>query len=78
MYAYNLNLSFQYDVSGPQYAQFREAYGQLYRNPILQQYYLNRIGQGLVPRDTPENQAANLKAESMDKLDTPRRQIRPL
>lgn len=59
MYAYNLNLSLQYDVSGPQYAQFRDDYGQLYRNPFLQQH-LNRIGQGLVPPDTPKTYAFRL------------------
>jgi Zn-dependent protease with chaperone function len=58
-YAYNLNLSLRYDVSGPQFAQFRENYGQLYRNPILQQY-LNKIGEGLVPSDTPKTYAFRL------------------
>jgi len=58
-FAYNLNLSLQYDVAGPNFATFRKEYGQLYRNPILQQY-LNKIGQGLVPPDTPKQFAFRL------------------
>jgi peptidase M48-like protein len=51
-FAYNVNNSVHFgDISGPQWAQFREKYGQLYNNPILQQY-LNNIGQRLVPRDS--------------------------
>src|SRR5215469_2254045 len=52
-FAYNVNSSIHFaDISGPQFAQFRENYGQLYNNPILQQY-LNNIGQRLVPKDSP-------------------------
>jgi len=52
-FAYNVNSSVHFaDISGPQFAAFRESYGQLYNNPILQQY-LNNIGQHLVPRDSP-------------------------
>jgi hypothetical protein len=51
-YIYNLNLSAEYDVSGPQYANFRQSYGSLYNNPMLQRY-LNNIGQHLVPADSP-------------------------
>jgi tetratricopeptide (TPR) repeat protein len=40
------------DVSGPQYATFRQNYGQLYNNPILQRY-VNTIGQRLVPKTSP-------------------------
>jgi hypothetical protein len=52
-YAYNVNSSAHFgDISGPLYADFREKYGQLYNNPILQEY-LNNIGQRLVPKDSP-------------------------
>lgn len=51
-FAYNVNNSVHFgDISGSQFAQFREKYGQLYNNPILQQY-MNNIGQRLVPRDS--------------------------
>ncbi len=52
-YAYNVNSSAHFgDISGPLYAEFRDKYGQLYNNPILQEY-LNNIGQRLVPKDSP-------------------------
>ena len=52
-YVYNLNLSAHYaDLSGPEFATFRQNYGQLYNNPMLQRY-LNAIGQRLVPSDSP-------------------------
>jgi len=59
-YAYNVNSSLRFpDISGPQFAEFREKYGQLYNNPILQQY-LNNIGQRLVPRDSPNTYSFKL------------------
>ena len=52
-YIYNINSSAHFsDVSGPEFATFRDHYGQLYNNPMLQRY-LNTIGQRLVPKDSP-------------------------
>jgi hypothetical protein len=52
-YIYNINSSAHFsDVSGPEFATFREHYGQLYNNPMLQRY-INAIGQRLVPKDSP-------------------------
>jgi hypothetical protein len=52
-YIYNVNSSAHFsDLSGPEFATFREHYGQLYNNPMLQRY-LNAIGQRLVPKDSP-------------------------
>lgn len=52
-YIYNVNSSARFgDLSGPEFADFREHYGMLYNNPMLQRY-LNTIGQGLVPKDSP-------------------------
>src|ERR1700739_3397793 len=51
-FAYELNSSARFgDLSGPQFAAFRQKYGQLYDNPILQRY-VNNIGQNLVPKDS--------------------------
>src|SRR5262249_43776199 len=51
-FAYNVNSSAHFvDISGPAFAEFREKYGRLYNNPILQQY-VNNIGQRLVPKDS--------------------------
>ena len=52
-YIYNINSSAHFgDVSGPEFATFRDHYGMLYNNPMLQRY-LNAIGQRLVPKDSP-------------------------
>jgi hypothetical protein len=52
-YIYNINSSAHFsDVTGPEFATFREHYGQLYNNPMLQRY-INAIGQRLVPKDSP-------------------------
>lgn len=51
-FVYIVNSSTRFDVSGPQYADYRENYGQLYDNPILQRY-VNSLGQKLVPKDSP-------------------------
>ncbi|HEY6352428.1 MAG TPA: M48 family metalloprotease [Candidatus Angelobacter sp.] len=52
-YAYQVNSSSNIrDLWNPQYAKLREDYGTLYDNPILQRY-VNRIGQRLVPKDSP-------------------------
>ena len=59
-YAYNVNSSLHFtDVYGPQFAEFRDKYGQLYNNPILQEY-LNNIGQQLVPKDSPNTYSFKL------------------
>ncbi|MGB7844864.1 MAG: M48 family metalloprotease [Candidatus Acidiferrum sp.] len=59
-FAYEVNSSTRLgDLSGPQFADFREKYGQLYDNPMLQRY-LNDIGQHLVPRDSPNTYAFKL------------------
>ena len=51
--SYNINSSAHFsDMSGPEFATFRDHYGQLYNNPMLQRY-LNAIGQRLVPKDSP-------------------------
>ncbi len=52
-YIYNMNSSAHFgDMSGPEFATFRDHYGLLYNNPMLQRY-LNAIGQRLVPKDSP-------------------------
>jgi predicted Zn-dependent protease len=52
-YAYNFNSSAHFvDPSAPELAAFRQNYGVLYNNPMLQRY-LNAIGQRLVPKDSP-------------------------
>lgn len=52
-YIYNINSSAKFgDLSGPEFADFRDHYGMLYNNPMLQRY-LNTIGQRLVPKDSP-------------------------
>jgi predicted Zn-dependent protease len=52
-FAYNFNSSAHFaDTSGPEFAAFRQNYGVLYNNPMLQRY-LNAIGQRLVPKDSP-------------------------
>lgn len=51
-YIYNLNSSAHFtDISGPQFAEYRKKYGQLYGNPMLQRY-LNTMGQRLVPSNS--------------------------
>jgi hypothetical protein len=52
-YIYNINSSAHFsDTTGPEFATFRQSYGQLYNNPMLQRY-MNDIGQRLVPPDSP-------------------------
>jgi hypothetical protein len=52
-FAYNINSSAHFtDMSGPEIATFRDHYGELYNNPMLQRY-INAIGQKLVPKDSP-------------------------
>src|SRR5215469_7928167 len=68
-FAYNVNSSIHFaDISGPQFAQFRENYGQLYNNPILQQY-LNNIGQRLVPKDSPNIYSFKLLLDPIPKAE---------
>lgn len=52
-YAFAVNSSIRYSTSSVQQAvNFRNDYGEMYDNPILQRY-LNNIGQRLVPKDSP-------------------------
>lgn len=51
-YAYVVNSTTRFDLTGPQYAALREKYDRLYDNPIIQRY-VNNIGQRLVPKDSP-------------------------
>jgi predicted Zn-dependent protease len=68
-YAYNVNYSVHFSESyGPQLADFREKYGQLYDNPILQ-HYLNNIGQRLVPKDSPNTYSFKLLLDPVPKAE---------
>lgn len=68
-YAYALNSTTRWgDLSGPQFAEFRQNYGQLYDNPILQRY-VNNIGQRLVPRDSPNVYAFKLLFEPVPRAE---------
>ncbi|MFZ2021715.1 MAG: M48 family metalloprotease [Terracidiphilus sp.] len=52
-YLYNLNLSEDFtDIRGPEFVTYRQMYGVLYPNPMLQRY-LNAMGQRLVPVNSP-------------------------
>ncbi|MGH9531400.1 MAG: M48 family metalloprotease [Terriglobales bacterium] len=52
-FAFNANTSTRLgQLLGPQYAEYRTKYGQLYDNPILLRY-VNSLGQKLVPSDSP-------------------------
>ncbi len=70
-YAYNVNYSIHFtDMAlGPQLADFREKYGQLYNNPILQQY-LNNIGQKIVPKDSPNTYSFKLLLDPMPRAES--------
>jgi Peptidase family M48 len=68
-YAYNINSSGHFaDLSGPEFATFREHYGQLYNNPMLQRY-INAIGQRLVPKDSPNVYSFKLLLEPIPKAE---------
>ncbi|MFQ5927917.1 MAG: M48 family metalloprotease [Terriglobia bacterium] len=60
-FAYNVNTSMRFGElwSHPRWSEFRAKYGQLYNNPILQEY-VNRRGQRLVPQDSPNLYAFRL------------------
>src|SRR5579862_7379323 len=70
-YAYNVNYSLHFTDTalGPQLADFREKYGQLYNNPILQQY-LNNIGQKIVPKDSPNTYSFKLLLDPMPRAES--------
>ena len=69
-YAYNVNYSVHFsEAFGPQLAEFREKYGQLYDNPILQEY-LNNIGQHLVPADSPNTYSFKLLLDPVPKAES--------
>lgn len=58
--AYQVNQSVRYAPKGGlELAKMRNDYGQIYDNPILQQY-LNALGQRLVPKDSPNLYAFRL------------------
>ncbi len=59
-YAYNVNTSSRWGQLTPaNIAELRDKYGQIYDNPILEQY-LNTLGQRLVPKDSPNVYAFRL------------------
>jgi Peptidase family M48 len=68
-YIYNINSSAHFsDVMGPEFATFREHYGQLYNNPMLQRY-INAIGQRLVPKDSPNIYSFKLLLDPIPKAE---------
>ena len=68
-YIYNINSSSHFnDMSGPEFATFREHYGQLYNNPMLQRY-INAIGQRLVPKDSPNIYSFKLLLDPIPKAE---------
>jgi Zn-dependent protease with chaperone function len=68
-YIYNINSSAHFaDMSGPEFATFREHYGQLYNNPMLQRY-INSIGQRLVPKDSPNIYSFKLLLDPIPKAE---------
>jgi hypothetical protein len=68
-YAYNINSSAHFsDLSGPEFATFRDHYGQLYNNPMLQRY-INNIGQRLVPKDSPNIYSFKLLLDPIPKAE---------
>lgn len=68
-YIYNINSSAHFaDLSGPEFATFREHYGQLYNNPMLQRY-INSIGQRLVPKDSPNTYSFKLLLDPIPKAE---------
>jgi hypothetical protein len=68
-YIYNINSSAHFsDTSGPEFASFREHYGQLYNNPMLQRY-INAIGQRLVPKDSPNIYSFKLLLDPIPKAE---------
>jgi Peptidase family M48 len=68
-YIYNINSSAHFsDMSGPEFATFREHYGQLYNNPMLQRY-INAIGQRLVPKDSPNIYSFKLLLDPIPKAE---------
>ena len=68
-YIYNINSSAHFsDMSGPEFATFRDHYGQLYNNPMLQRY-INAIGQRLVPKDSPNIYSFKLLLDPIPKAE---------
>jgi hypothetical protein len=68
-YIYNINSSAHFsDMSGPEFATFRDHYGQLYNNPMLQRY-INSIGQRLVPKDSPNIYSFKLLLDPIPKAE---------
>jgi len=68
-YIYNINSSAHFsDMSGPEFATFRDHYGQLYNNPMLQRY-INAIGQRMVPKDSPNIYSFKLLLDPIPKAE---------
>ncbi|MGA1983198.1 MAG: M48 family metalloprotease [Acidobacteriaceae bacterium] len=68
-FIYNINSSARFnDMSGPEFATFRDHYGQLYNNPMLQRY-INNIGQRLVPKDSPNLYSFKLLLDPIPKAE---------
>jgi hypothetical protein len=68
-FAYNINSSAHFsDMSGPEFATFRDHYGQLYNNPMLQRY-INAIGQRMVPKDSPNIYSFKLLLDPIPKAE---------
>jgi hypothetical protein len=68
-YIYNINSSAHFsDMSGPEFATFRDHYGLLYNNPMLQRY-INAIGQRLVPKDSPNIYSFKLLLDPIPKAE---------
>ncbi|MGB0033899.1 MAG: M48 family metalloprotease [Candidatus Acidiferrales bacterium] len=69
-YAYNVNTSSRLgELVGPQYADFRAKYGQLYDNPVLQGY-VNLLGQRLVPKDSHQLYAFRLLLDPIPRAES--------
>jgi hypothetical protein len=68
-YIYNINSSAHFsDTTGPEFATFRDHYGMLYNNPMLQRY-INAIGQKLVPKDSPNVYSFKLLLDPIPKAE---------
>jgi Peptidase family M48 len=68
-FAYEVNNSLRLgDVGALQYAEFLQKYGRLYDNPMLQRY-INNLGQGLVPKDSPNIYSFKLLLDPMPRAE---------
>ena len=68
-FAYEVNNSVRIgDIGTLQYAEFLQKYGRLYDNPMLQRY-MNNLGQGLVPKDSPNVYSFKLLLDPMPRAE---------